>query len=143
MAYQFQHSIEVGVSKEVAWRFWTNVENWALDAAIESVNLDGSFTSGAKGTTMMKGADVVQWEIAEVNEGERAVIEIKMPGTVARFTWKFEELRGEKTRLLQEITLSGEQAEMYAGQMGAGFEQGIREGMTKLAQEMERARSVR
>lgn len=124
MANQFQHSVEVGVSQEAAWSFWTNVGNWTLDAAIEWILLDGLFQAGAQGTTKTRGADLVQWEIAEMSEGERAVIEIPMPGATARFAWKFEELAEERTRLTQQITLSGDQAEMYAAQMGEGFEPG-------------------
>jgi hypothetical protein len=147
MAYQFQHSVEVGVSQEAAWRFWTNVENWTLDVAIEWVKLDGFFQAGVQGTTKTRGADLVQWEIAEVSEGESAVIEIPMPEAAARFVWKFEELAEERTRLTQQITLSGEQVDMYVAQMGEGFEQGVRQGMEKLSKEMERPawlkRSVR
>ncbi len=77
MAYQFQHSVEVGVSQEAAWRFWTNVENWTLDVAIEWVKLDGFFQAGVQGTTKTRGADLVQWEIAEVSKGESAVIEYR------------------------------------------------------------------
>lgn len=101
--------------------------------------LDGVFHAGAQGTTKTRGADLVQWEIAEVSEGESAVIEIPMPGATARFAWKFEELAEERTRLTQQIRLSGDQADMYAAQMGEGFEQGIREGMEKLSKEMERS----
>lgn len=139
MTYQFEHSVEVGVGRETAWRFWTNVENWVLDADIEWVTLDAAFKAGARGTTKTKGADLVQWEIAEVSEGESAVIEIPMPDAVARFAWKFEELAEERTRLIQQITLSGEQSDVFATQMGEGFEQGIREGMKKLSSEMERS----
>ncbi len=55
MAYQFEHSVEVGVGRETAWRFWTNVENWVLDADIEWVTLDDPFRAGARGTTKTRG----------------------------------------------------------------------------------------
>jgi hypothetical protein len=107
VAYQFQHSVEARVSREAAWRFWTRVENWVLDAGIEWVTLDGPFEAAVRGTTKTRGADLVQWEIAEMSEGETAVIEIPLPGAAARFAWKFEELVEERTRLTQQITLSG------------------------------------
>ena len=139
MAYQFQHSVEVGVSREAAWRFWTNVGNWLLDAAVEWVKLGGPFQPGSKGTTKTKDAQLVQWQIAEVSEGESALIEIPMPGATARFAWNLDELAEEKTRLTQLITLSGEQADVIMAQMTEGFEQNIREGMKKLSDEMERS----
>ncbi len=54
MAYEFQHSVEVDVSRKAAWRFWTNVENWVLDGDVEWVKLDGPFQAGAHGTTKNK-----------------------------------------------------------------------------------------
>ncbi len=139
MSYEFQHAVVVSVSRESAWRFWTNVENWSLDPAIEWVTLDGSFQAGAHGTTKTRGAEIVQWHITEVSEPESATIEIPMPGATARFSWRFEELSDTKARMTQRITLEGEQAEAYAAQLGAGFEQGIREGMEKLRAAIEQA----
>jgi hypothetical protein len=139
MSWSFKHSAEVKVNREYAWDFWTSVENWTLDSAVEWVALDGPFQAGVKGTTKTTDSQLVRWEIVSVNPGERAVIEIPVPGAVARFTWWFEELAKDRTRLTQEITLSGERANTYAGQMGAGFQQGIREGTEKLCAEMERS----
>ncbi|MGH9958785.1 MAG: hypothetical protein ACREBC_16910 [Pyrinomonadaceae bacterium] len=77
--------------------------------------------------------------IAEIIDGASAVIEIALPGAEASFAWKFEELAETKTRLTQQITFSGDQAADFATQMGNGFEQGIRQGMQKLAEAMERS----
>jgi Polyketide cyclase / dehydrase and lipid transport len=137
MSYEFKHSIEVNINKESAWNFWTEVENWKLDPIIEAVNLDGSFEAGKRGTTKMRGADIIQWQIAQVTERESATIEIPTPGMAARFHWRFEELSDARTKLTQQITLKGEHAQNYAAEMGAGFEQGVRDGMEKLCAAME------
>ena len=137
MAWQFNHSIETRVSREFAWRFWTDVENWSFDPAIEWVKLDGPFRVGAKGTTRMKGADLVNWEITDLKEGESALIEIPLPGAIGRFFWRFEELSKATTRITQQITLRGPQAEMYEAQMGPEMEQGIRAGMEALGKALE------
>jgi Polyketide cyclase / dehydrase and lipid transport len=139
VVYQFQHSVDAAVSREAAWRFWTNVNNWTLDSDIEWVWLEGGFCPGSKGTTKTKSSDLVQWRIAEVIEGKSAVIEIALPGAEASFAWKFEDLPETKTRLTQTITFSGEQADNFATQMSNGFEQGIRQGMQKVAEAMERS----
>lgn len=140
MSYEFQHSVEVVIGREAAWRFWTNVENWKLDPAIEWVTLDGPFQAGAHGTTKTREAEMVQWQITQVREQESATIEIPWPGVRARFSWRFEALSEARTHMTQQITLEGEQAEAFAAQMGAGFEQGVREGMEKLRAAMERTR---
>lgn len=139
MAYHFQHSVDAPVSRQAAWQFWTNVDNWTLDSDIEWVRLEGRFRPGSQGTTKTKSSAMVQWRIAEVIEGESAVIEIATPGAEARFAWKFEELPETKTRLTQQITFSGAQTDDFARQMGTEFEQRIREGMQKLANAMGRS----
>ena len=111
MAWQFIYSIQVNVNREFAWRFWTSVENWSFDPDIEWVKLDGPFEVGARGTTKTKGADLVNWEITDLREGEAAVIEIPLPGATGRFAWRFEERSETSARLTQQITLAGPQAE--------------------------------
>jgi hypothetical protein len=137
MTWSFKHSAEAKVNREYAWTFWTSVENWVLDPAIEWVTLDGPFQAGVKGTTKTTGLELVRWEIVSVNPGEGAVIEIPLPGAVARFSWSFKELANDFTRITQEITLIGERANSYAGQLGPDFEQGIKQGMEMLCAEME------
>jgi len=44
-AWTFEHSIDCRVSAEFAWAFWTNVRNWALDADVESIEIDGPFAA--------------------------------------------------------------------------------------------------
>ena len=56
MVWSFEHSLECRVSVESAWRFWTDVRNWALDADVASVEIDGPFAAGALGVTMSKSA---------------------------------------------------------------------------------------
>jgi hypothetical protein len=69
--------------------FWTNVSNWALDADIESVEIDGRFAAGAQGTTNSKSSGRIKWRIVEEQAG-RAVIKIPLSGAVGRFSWTFE-----------------------------------------------------
>ncbi len=52
--YTFEYGIECPVARRFAWRFWTNVNNWGFDKDIESVELNGAFTSGSHGVTRRK-----------------------------------------------------------------------------------------
>lgn len=141
MPWRTVHVVEASVSREFAWRFWTNVANWALDPAIESVSLDGAFECGAHGETTLKEGDPVRWMVVEVEPGAGAVIEVRAPGAVARFRWQFDELAPERTRVRQEITLEGPAGNQQAKSLGADFEQGVQEGMRRLAVAMEREAS--
>ena len=135
--WTFQHSVDCAVPAEFAWSFWTDVGNWALDADVGSVEIDGPFAAGAMGATNSKTSGRVEWRIAEVQHG-RAVIEFPLTGAVGRFTWIFEAI-GPYTRITQHCTLEGEQAETWAKVAAEGLESGIPGGMRKLCEAMEAA----
>jgi Polyketide cyclase / dehydrase and lipid transport len=138
MAWEFVHAVDCPVSREFAWRFWSNVENWLLDTSAESVTLEGPFAAGTRGTTKPRGLDPLNWQLTEVDEGHNAVIEIDLPGAVARFRWEFAELSNMVTRITQRVAIEGERAEDYmAG--AAELEKGIPEGMQMLAAEIVKA----
>ena len=130
-AWVFEHSVNCSVPVECAWRFWTDVRNWALDADVESIEFDGPFAAGARGFTNSKTSGRIEWRIAEVQMG-RAVIEFPLSGAVGRFRWTFEDMGG-LTRITQCCTLEGELAEAYAKAIGLSLEEGIPAGMRKLS----------
>jgi hypothetical protein len=133
-AWAFQHSVDCGVGVQFAWNFWTNVSNWALDADIESIEIDGPFSVGARGVTNSKSSGRIEWRIVEALAG-RAVIEFALPGAVSRSTWTFEEAIGG-CRITQRWTLQGDQARIYAKEFGPSLEAGIPAGMRKLCESM-------
>jgi len=139
--WTFQHSALSRVTPEFAWTFWTNVDNWALDADVESVEIDGPFAAGARGFTNSKSSGRIEWRIAEAQPG-RAVIEFPLPGAVGRFTWTFEPT-AEGTRVTQTGVMEGEQAAAFATAAGPSLESGIPAGMKKLCEAMEQAARAR
>jgi uncharacterized protein YndB with AHSA1/START domain len=133
-----RHAVEVDMPPDEAWRYWTRVENWTVDAAIDHVRLDGSFRAGARGETVLRGSsDVVPWTIVEVDDGRRAVLEVPAGGLTARFTWRFEELPRARTRLTQHITVHGPDSEAAAAV--TELAQTMPTGMARLAAAMERS----
>jgi hypothetical protein len=133
----FEHSIDCCVPVSFAWNFWTNVGNWALDADVESVEIDGPFAAGAQGHTNSKSSGRVDWRIAEVLPG-RAVIEFPLRGAVGRFVWTFADL-GDRTKITQCCKLEGADSGTYAQTFGPHLEAGIPHGMRKLCRAMEDA----
>jgi Polyketide cyclase / dehydrase and lipid transport len=139
VGYKFEHAVECPVGRDFAWRFWSDVGNWAaVDSSVEWVKLDGPFARGTKGTTKPRGFAVTEWVLAEVQDGRSAVIEVAAPGAVLRFSWAFEEQAAGVTRITQRVSLEGERAGDYAGAMKE-FEAGIPAGMSNLARAMARA----
>jgi hypothetical protein len=136
-AWTFEYTIDCGVTPEFAWNFWTQVSNWALDADVDSIEIDGPFVAGAKGVTNSKSSGRIEWRIVDLRMG-RASIEFPIPGAVGRFDWTFEETV-QGTRITQHCTLEGEQADTYAKRFGPALEGGIPDGMRKLCSAMESA----
>ena len=139
MTYTFTHSVECRAGREAAWRFWSDLKNWAaVDPAVESAKLDGPFEAGSRGETRTRGGGPVEWRLAEVNEGSGAVVEVSLPGAVVRFALKFEESGEGVTRITQRVTLEGERAGEYVEGMKM-LEQNMPAGMDRLAEAIEKA----
>jgi hypothetical protein len=135
MVWEFEHSVECRVSRDFAWRFWTDVSNWMLDTSLESVTFDGPFAAGAKGVNKPRGGDPIEWRIVEVQDRSGAVIEIALPGANVKFNWRFEDTVDGGVRMTQRVTLEGERAEDYVEGMKQ-LEWGIPQGMQKMAEVM-------
>jgi hypothetical protein len=135
MAWQFEHSVNCDVSLGSAWEFWTNVGNWALDADVESIEIDGPFAAGARGFTNSRSSGRIEWRVDEAEPG-RAVIVFPLPGATGRFVWTFKYVGG-RTRITQRCSLEGERADDYAAAIGPSLEAGIPAGMEKLCRAME------
>ena len=141
MVREFEHSIECPVSRDFAWRFWTDVANWTNDVSVESVTLDGQFAAGAKGVTKPRGGGPIEWRLVEVQDRCAALIEIALPGATAKFHWRYEDAAGGGVRITQRVTLEGERAVDYL-EGTARLENGIPQGMRKLAEVMIRAAKI-
>lgn len=137
--WQFEHTIECPVSRAFAWQFWSDVNNWpVVDPGVEAVEINGPFAAGAIITTKPVGMPPVVGHLVEVEEAERACIEVPAPGAVARFLWLFADIGGG-TRVRQQVSITGEQADHYAQTMGPGLASGIPAGMEKLVAAMKAA----
>lgn len=137
--WSFEYSVQSSVSREFAWQFWTNVANWpVVDPSVESVQLNGAFAAGTTGTTKQRGLDPIAWQILEVQDGYRAVIEIPAPGAVCRFVLLFADAANGGAQITQQASLDGEQAADYAQTIGPELANGIPQTMRRLVEEMQR-----
>lgn len=134
--WSFEHSVECPVAVSFAWKFWTTVDNWRLDADVESVALDGPFEAGSRGATVSRRSGRVEWRISRVT-GMEAVIEVPVGSAAALFQWRFEDVGG-RTRITQRVSVAGEGARSLAAQIAAMFEANIPAGMQKLCEAMMR-----
>ena len=124
-------SVVIDASRAFAWSYMTAVTNW--DDPPARFALDGPFAAGAQGTTLMPDQSPVQWRISAVEAGRSYTIETALAGATLSFVWSFEALSDRRTRLTQQIVLTGENAPAYVGQVASGFGANLESGMTKLA----------
>jgi hypothetical protein len=137
--WSFEHAVECDVPRQFAWDFWSNVSNWiSVDSSLESVSLDGPFETGTRGRTKPSGQRELEWRLSSVDAPAAATIEIAAPGAVLRCAWSFEEQGARKTKLVQRLTIEGEQAEMYIEGIGPELTRTMPSGMANLAGEMVR-----
>jgi hypothetical protein len=137
--WTFEHSATTNASREAAWRFWSDVANWAvIDPAVEWACLDGPFEAGTSGRTKPVGAAATEWTLVVVEPGCRAVIELGAPGAVLRFIWTLADDSRGGTILTQRVELDGEEAGKYVDGM-RGLAENIPAGMTKLVSAIERS----
>jgi hypothetical protein len=137
---QLEYAVEAAVSPAFAWRFRTDVANWNDPPA--TFALDGAFVPGSRGTTLLPGQAPLRWTVGEVRPGESFVLEMQLERATLTFEWRFEGLGDHRTRLTQRIVLSGENAAAYAQQIEVGFGPHLRDGMTRMAAEMEAAENA-
>jgi hypothetical protein len=133
--WKFEHAVVCAVPREFAWAYWTDIGNW--DDPPAQFRLDGPFRSGARLTTVLPGQELY-WVIRDVEAGFGALIEMELSGAVVGLRWRFEEIAGERTRISQAVSLSGDGAEALVDQAKM-FETNLPDGMRKLAQAMERS----
>jgi hypothetical protein len=74
--------------------------------------------------------------IRDVVTGRGAIIEMQLADATLSFHWNFESLTEEKTRITQQLVLSGPNAGSYVPQAGM-LEQSTHEGMKKLVAAIE------
>lgn len=131
---QLEHSVEADVSTAFAWRFRTDIATWNDPPA--TFALDGPFEVGTWGTTRLPGQEALRWRIREIRPVESFLLEMELDRATLSFEWRFEDLPGPRTKLTQRISLSGENAAAYAGQVEAGFGPNLPDAMQRLAAEM-------
>ena len=129
-----EHSVEADVSQAFAWRFRTDIETW--DDPPATFRLDGPFTDGARGTTLMPGQEPLTWWIRAVHPDHSFAIEIPLDGATLRCEWYLDPVAERRTKLTQRLILSGSNADTYRQQVETGFGASLETGMKKIAESM-------
>lgn len=87
----------------------------------------------------MPGQDPLHWLIRDVQDHQLFILEMQLDRALLTFEWYFEQVSDDRTKMTQRIVLSGENAAAYAQQVEAGFAPNLRDGMKRLAADMDAA----
>jgi len=132
-AWQFKHSVVCNAPRPFVWNYWTNIENWNDPPA--TFHLDGPFDVGSILTTNLPG-QILHSILRDVVRGREAIIEMQLSNAILSFHWSFEELTEERTRITQQLVLSGSNAVAFVGQASM-LERGVPAGMKSLVAAIE------
>lgn len=139
IALRLKCSVEADVTPAFAWQFRTDVSNWNDPPARFALN--GPFEAGSCGTTQLPGQTPLHWRITDVRPGKSFAVAMQLDQAMLVFEWQFDALPGHKTKLTQEIVLSGDNAAAYAAEVEAGFGSNLEAGMKRIAADMAAAAS--
>ena len=130
VAWQMGQSVETNASPGFAWAFMTDVGNW--DDPPARFELDGPFAAGSQGTTLVPDQEPRYWRIRDVHPRLSYVIETDLDGALLSFEWRFEPISETRTRLTQQIKLSGRNAAKHVEAIKAGFGSSLAAGMDRI-----------
>jgi hypothetical protein len=133
-AWTFEHSVKCSTSRQFAWSYWTNIENWNDPPA--KFELDGPFAVGSRLTTTLPD-QTLHSVIRYVEPGYAATIEKQLPDGVVSFNWTFENLPETRSRVTQRLVLSTASPALVA--QARVLEQTVPQGMSKLIASIEEA----
>jgi Polyketide cyclase / dehydrase and lipid transport len=137
-AWEQEASVEVKAEPAFAFRYWTS-EAWASDPGIKGREIDGPYSTGARGVTHLADGGMVHWRLAEVEADYKSVIEIDLPEATLRFELRFDGRAGGGTLITQRISISGGRAAEHREGLEAGFGPNLRQGMLRIARELDEA----
>jgi hypothetical protein len=121
------------------WRFRTDIANWNDPPARFGLDVRSKLAHAEQ--LCCRDKRLLHWRITEVKPGKSFVVAIQLEQATLAFEWRFDELPGSRTKLTQEIVLSGDNAPACAAQVEAGFGSNLPAGMKRIAAEMATAES--
>jgi len=131
--WKFEYAVECEAPRELAWKYWTNPENW--DDPPARFEFDGPFAVGTRIKTLLPG-QTLESLIQAVESGREATIQLAYGEARISFAWRFEGVTAARTRISQRIELAGTSDKALVEQAKV-FEKTAPAGMRKLKQRIE------
>jgi polyketide cyclase/dehydrase/lipid transport protein len=132
--WRFEHSAESTAEPDAVWRRYVDVEHWCdwSRHGVEWSRIDGPFEVGTKGKSKPPGSRPLRFRLVAVEPDAFFASEATLPGGRLRFDHVIEP-RDSGVRIMHRVTLSGPLAFLYAPFVKKSVEQGLPDGVDRLA----------
>jgi Polyketide cyclase / dehydrase and lipid transport len=133
-SWHFEHSAESRADSHTVWRRYVDVERWSdwSRHGVEWSRIDGPFEVGTKGKSKPPGSPALAFKLVTVEPDVSFASEVRLPGARLRFEHVIEP-RGPGSRITHRVTLVGPLAFLYTRTVRKGVEQGLPDGVDRLA----------
>jgi hypothetical protein len=128
------HELVAQVPIEAAWSYWTNVEHWAITETARVELIDLEFDVGSRGRVLVDGGHVVEWTVTEAAAPYRGAYRSANTPWPVTYTWCFDPVDEERTRITQRVLVDGEESTASAIAQGIAHDLGT--GMETLVNRM-------
>jgi hypothetical protein len=134
VAWHFEHSAESSAAPQAVWQRYVDVEHWCdwSRHGVEWSRIDGPFEPGTKGKSKPPGSPALRFRLVAVVPDEMFASEVRLPGGRLRFEHVIEP-RESGSRITHRVDLDGPLAFFYARMVRKGTEQGLPDGVDRLA----------
>jgi hypothetical protein len=134
MAWDFEHSAESSADPHAVWRRYVDVEHWSdwSRQGVEWSRIDGPFEVGTKGESKPPGSRRLAFKLVTVEPDKCFASEVRLPGARLRFEHAIEPTEPGSC-ITHRVTLEGPLAFLYTRMVRKGVEQGLPDGVDRLA----------
>lgn len=132
--FKYENIIRGKMKIEKVWDLYSNVNQWPKwDTEMQSVDLEGKFVPGTKGTMFMKGMPPMPFTLDEVEKGKKFVNSSTFGNITVQFGHFITDEGNNEYTLKHTVVITGPNDEQLQG-MGQGIVSNIPDSMEKLFQ---------
>jgi uncharacterized protein YndB with AHSA1/START domain len=134
VAWRFEHSAESEAPPAAVWRRYVDVEHWSEWSrhGVEWSSIEGPFEVGTTGKSKPPGSRPLKFELVDIKPDRLFVSEARLPGAHLCFEHVIEP-RETGSRITHRVSLEGPLAFLYTRPVRKGIEQGLPDGVERLA----------
>ena len=133
--WEFEHSVQVTVSRERVWALWTDVAGWpSWNPGVGRAQLDQPLTEGATGTIRGVGGPSSTLKVLTIEPGQRFVTEASERLIRLRFDHELADLDGMQLLITHRVRMTGPAPPLLRHTIGARLKRSIPAALAALVE---------